>query len=118
MKNQDNTFNYFQIFLLSLSLTLPLIMVNTPVWLIAIVTFLMFSPALFGSVLYAVILYCIYDIIRPILYVWGLVVAIQGKQDLFTVVFYILVVLQAVDIVKRFIGTVSGLIFALTNKEE
>jgi hypothetical protein len=50
--------------------------------------------------------------------VWGLVVAIQGKQDLFTVVFYILVVLQAVDIVKRFIGTVSGLIFALTNKEE
>lgn len=118
MKKQDNTFNYIQIFLLSLSLTLPLIMVNTPVWLIAIVTFIMFSPALFGSVLYAVILYCLYDIIRPILYVWGLVVAIQGKQDFFTVAFYILVILQAVDILKRFIGTVSGLILALTNKEE
>jgi hypothetical protein len=108
---------YIIIFLRSLSLILPLIMLDTPIWLICIVTFILFSPLLFGSLLYTGILYCLYDIVRPILYICGLVVTIQGKQDFFAIAFYVLMGLQIVNIIKRFLGTVCGIMLAYTNKE-
>lgn len=104
---QNTNFNYIQISLLSLSLIIPLIMLESPIWLIGLVTFIMFSPLLFASLIYAAILYFSYDIIRPILYIWALVVTIQGKQDFFAVAFYILMALQAASIIKRLIGSVS-----------
>lgn len=118
MENKENNYVYIRIFLLSLSIVLPLIMIDAPIWVICIVTFLLFSPLLFGSILYAAIVYCLYDIVRPILYVCGLIVTIQGEQDFFAISFYILMGLQAINIIKRFIGTVMGLILAVTENKE
>ena len=109
MKNQENNYVYIQIFLMSISLTIALVMLNAPFWLISIVTLFLFSPLLFGSLLYASIVYIIYDIVRPILYIGALVVTIQGKQDFVAIAFYILAALQVINILRRFIGTVCGL---------
>ncbi len=117
MENRDG-YLYIQLSLLSLSLILPLIMIKTPIWLICVTTFIVFSPLLFPSVFYTAILFCMYDIIRPILYVWGLVATIQGKQDFFAIAFYILMGLQAFSIIKRFLGTVKGLILAFTENKK
>lgn len=112
----ENRFVNFKLFLMSLSLTLSLMMLDAPIWLIGISTLLVFSPFLFNSFTYATFLYCAYDIIRPILYTWALVVTIQGKQDFFAIAFYILAGLQAISIIKRFIGTIGIIIVALTEK--
>lgn len=117
MLNQQGNYIYILVFLRSLSLTLPLIMLDAPIWVICLATFILFSPLLFGSLLYTGIVYCLYDIVRPILYIWGLVVTIQGKQDFFAIAFYVLMGLQIVNIIKRFLGTVCGVILAFTNKE-
>ena len=116
MKNQENHV-LFQLFLMELSLGIPLIMLDAPLWLILMATFLIFTPMLFGSFTYATILYCSYDVIRPILYIWALVVTILGVQDLFAIAFYILAGLQALSIVKRFIGTIGIIIIALTERK-
>lgn len=107
-----DTFLYIRIFLMSLSLTMALVMLNTPYILIAITTLFLFSPILFNSMLYASLVYIIYDIARPTLYIWALVVTIQGKQDFIAIAFYILAALQVINILKRFIDTVCGLLDA------
>ena len=111
---KDN-FLYIRIFLMSLSLTIALVMVDASSILIAITTFFLFSPLLFGSLTYATIVYIIYDIVRPILYIWALVVTIQGEQDFIATAFYILAALQAINILKRFFGTICGLFVACTD---
>lgn len=113
MKNQENNYVFIQVFLMSASLTIALIMLNAPIWLISIAVFLLFSPLIFGSLLWATIVYIIYDIVRPILYIWALVVTIQGKQDFIAIAFYILAALQVINILKRFFGTVLGLFATL-----
>jgi hypothetical protein len=113
----ENKMANFKLFLMSLSLTISLIMLNTPLWVITIATLLIFSPFLFGSYTYATFLYCTYDIIRPILYIWALVVTIQGKQDFFAIAFYILAGLQTISIAKRFFGTICIIIVALSEKK-
>lgn len=107
----------FLLFLMSLSLTVSLLMLDAPIWLICVATLLVFSPMFFGSLAYATFVYCTYDIIRPIVYIWALVVAIQGKQDFFAIAFYILTGLQAISIVKRFMGTIGIIIIALTDNK-
>ena len=109
-----NTFLYIRIFLMALSLTLALVMMYAPSILITVTIFLLLSPLIFGSVTYAFIVYAIYDIVRPILYTWALVVTIQGKQDFVAIMFYVLTALQVINIIKRFIGTVCGLFVAFT----
>lgn len=116
MKKQEN-YVLFQLFLMELSLGIPLIMLEAPLWLILMATFLIFTPMLFGSFTYATILYCSYDVIRPILYIWALVVTILGVQDFFAIAFYILAGLQAISIVKRFIGTIGIIVIALTERK-
>ena len=103
---------------MQLSIGLPLIMLNAPLWLILGATFLVFSPLFFGSLTYATFLFCSYDIIRPILYIWALVVTIGGKQDFIAIAFYVLFALQAISIIKRLIGTIGIIIIALTEGKE
>ena len=117
MKNQGNH-ALFMLFLMNVSLTIPLIMMNTPYWLITVVTLLVFSPALIGSYTYAALHTFAYNILRFVLYVWGLVVTIGGKQDFFAIAFYILTALQAIDIIKKFIGTIMMMFIMLTNHKE
>ena len=117
MKNQENNFVLFKSFLMSLSLTLPLCMLNAPIWMIGLATFLVFSPLIFGSFTYATFLYCVYDIVRPILYIWALVVTIQGEQDFFAKAFYVLFAIQVITIAKRLIGTIGIILIALTESK-
>ena len=114
--NSRENFAVFQIFLMELSLTIPLVMLDAPIWIIFVATFLMFSPLLLGSFTYAAILYSSYDFVRPILYIWALVVTIGGKQDFFAITFYVLFGLQLLSIVKRLIGTIGIIIIAITDR--
>ena len=93
--------------LMSVSLAIALMMINTPIVLICAITFLVFSPLIFKSPTYAVILYSIYDVARPVLYVLALLVTIGGEQDFFAIAFYILAGLQVISMIKRFVGTVA-----------
>lgn len=115
----DNKLKYllFRLFLMSLSLVFPLIMLEAPIFLIVITPFIVYSPLLFKSLAYGNIVYCLCYILRPILYVWGLIVAVQGEQDFFAIAFYILLGLQAIDIVKTFIATILSIILLFTYKE-
>jgi hypothetical protein len=72
----------------------------------------------FGSITYVSFICCTYDIVRPIIYIWALVVTIQGKQDFFAIAFYILATLQIFSIAKRFIGTIGIILIALTEKSK
>ena len=113
MNEQKNNYNIFQLFLMQLSISIALIMLDAPLFLITVATILVFSPMFFGSSTYATILFCSYDIIRAILYIWALIVTIGGEQDFFAIAFYILSGLQAISIIKRLIGTIGIIIVAL-----
>lgn len=117
---EDRQMNYHigRAFLLSLSLTIPHIMLDTPPWLICVITFLVFSPLLFRSLTYATIMYCAYDIVRPIFYAWAFIVTVQGKQDIFAIAFYILMALQSISMIKKLIGTIGIIVLALNGDKE
>ena len=89
-----------------LSITLPLLMLNTPVWLMVIVDLIILSPMLLCSKTLTVIVPYAYYIIKPILYVWALVVTILGVQDFFAIAFYILMAIQTPRMIRNFIGTI------------
>ena len=110
-------YTLFQLFLMSLSLTIALIMLNAPIWVITVATLLVFSPCFFRSLAYSAFLFCTYDILRPIIYVCALVVTAQGKQDFFAIAFYVLAALQLISILKRFIGTVCIIVLALFDRK-
>ena len=118
MNKQESNYHIFQLFLMQLSISIPLIMLNAPLILILATTFLIFSPLFFGSLPYATVLFSAYDIIRPILYIWALIVTIGGRQDFFAIAFYVLFALQAISILKRLIGTIGIIIVALTEGKE
>ena len=111
--------NYI-LFLLSLnafSLVIPLIILEAPIWVICVVTLFLFMPAILMSKLLFLVSLHLYNIARPILYVCGLIVAVQGKQDFFAIAFYILLGLQALSIIKNFIYTTLNIFLLFTYKE-
>lgn len=113
MNDQKLNYSIFQLFLMQLSISIALIMLDAPLFLITLATILVFSPLFFGSLTYATFLFCAYDIIRPILYIWALAITIGGKQDFFAIAFYILSGVQAISIIKRLIGTICIIVVAL-----
>ena len=113
MNNREN-YMLGHLFLMQLSLVLPLVMLDAPLWLILVASLLIFSPLLLASTTYTTILLCAYDIIRPILYIWALVATIGGVQDFFAIAFYVLFALQILSIVKKAIGTISIIVITLT----
>ena len=120
-KTQEQTSHNFLLFrtiLMSMSLVISLATLDTPILLICAITFLVFTPLIFASPTYAVVLYCIYDIARPILYAWAFIVTVQGKQDIFAIAFYILMALQAISMIKRLIGTIGIIVLALNGDKE
>ncbi len=109
---RKHTYAQIQLLLMSLSISLPLIIMNAPLLLILITTLLIFSPAMSKSLYVGVIVFCLYDIVRPILYIAGIIVAAQGPQDFVAIAFYIITGLQALSILKKFIATVLTLIIS------
>ena len=96
-----------------LSITLPLLMLDAPVWVMVIADIIILSPMLFWSVTLTLIVPRAYFIINPILYVWALIVTILGVQDFFAIAFYILLGVQAPKMVMNFLGTIMIIISAI-----
>jgi hypothetical protein len=120
MSNQDN---YTRVMLRMLipmvvSITLPLIMLDTPVWLITIINMIILSPMLFMSITLSSLIPFAYHIIKPILYIWALVVTILGKQDFLAITFYILMGIQIPKMLMNFIGTLLIFINAVVSREK
>lgn len=104
---QHNSLRYMclQLFLMSLSLAIPLIIIGASGWIITIATIIVFASALSGSIGIAYIYRVIHNIIlRPGLYIWALIVAISGHQDIIAIGFYIIFAFQLKNIIGNFIG--------------
>lgn len=93
-----------KLLLMSLSLTIPLIIIGASGWIIAFITITVFASALSGREGIALIYRQLHNIIlRPGLYIWALIVAIYGPQDFIAIGFYIVTGLQALNIIRNFI---------------
>ena len=106
-KNPSLSYLLLQLFLMSLSLTIPLILIGASGWIITLVTIIVFATALSGSVGIAYIYRVLHNIIlRPGLYIWALIVAISGEQDIVAIGFYIAFACQLKNIIGNFIGEI------------
>lgn len=102
--NEKPMQNYglFVALLASLSLGIPLIVIDAPFWVISIVSLAMFLPYIIPSTLTFFSITTIYAILlRPGLYIWGLIATINGPQDFIAIAFYIVAGLQAFSIIKN-----------------
>ena len=116
--NEDRAIKYglFMAFLASLSLTVPLIVIGSPFWIISAVSLIMFLPFIIPSDWTAIAVIALYTLLlRPGLYIWALVVAINGQQDFVAIAFYVIAGLQAISIVKNFFVYLVGLFSAMSN---
>ncbi len=102
-ENSASTYLVLNLFLKSLALAIPLIMINAPYFVIILVTLIMFLPAIIRSEAVMAVVAFIYTFARPILYIIALIVTFGGPQDFFAIAFYIISAIQAVFIVKNFI---------------
>lgn len=120
MTNPDGYYKKMLAMLLpmALSITLPLLMLDAPVWLMTIVDLILLSPMLLCSVKLTQIIPFAYYIINPIIYISALVVSIQGPQDFFAIAFYILMGIQAPRMIKNFIGTTLILYYTIVGDRE
>ena len=116
--NEDRMINYglFMAFLASLSLTIPLIVIGVPFWVISVVSLAMFLPFIIPSDWTAIAVIALYTLLlRPGLYIWALVVAINGQQDFVAIAFYVIAGLQAFSIVKNFFVYIIGFFSAMSD---
>lgn len=105
--NHSFGFAMFTLFLMSLSLTIPLVVINAPIWIIVLITIAVFASALSGNEGIALLYRQFHNIVlRPALYIWALVIAINGPQDFVAIGFYIAAALQIWNIIKNFIGEI------------
>lgn len=105
MENRSFGYMLRQLFLMSLSLCIPLILIGASGWVMTIVTVAVFATALSGNALIAYIYRVLHNIIlRPGLYIWALIVTIAGPQDIVAIGFYIVLVCQLKNIVGNLIG--------------
>ena len=106
-ENSSFSFLLWQLFLMSLSLGIALIMIGASGWIITLVTIIIFATALSGRVGIAYLYRIIHNLLlRPGLYIWALIVAITGPQDLVAIGFYIALVCQVKNIIGNFIGEI------------
>ena len=110
MNNKQGDFLLIRCVLSSVSVGIPLIMLNAPMWVISLVSLALFLPCIVPYVLnidsalvVTGLINLVYNILlRPGLYTAGLIVTIQGEQDLIAIVFYILAGVQSFNIMKWF----------------
>lgn len=96
--------------LMSLSLNIPLIIIDTPFWVNILATIVIFATAFSGNTLVAYIYRVIHNVLlRPGLYIWALLVTITGPQDIIAIGFYIATVIQFKNIVGNLIGEIAVL---------
>ena len=119
MKEQDYTKQMLRLLLpMVFSITLPLLMLDTPIWLMTATDLIILSPMLFWSQRLSVIVPYAYYIIKPILYTVALVVTIIGVQDFFSIAFYILMAIQTPKMIMNFIGTILIVYYTILGHKE
>lgn len=111
--NHSYGYTMFYLFLMSLSLNIPLILIGAPMWVLTLVIIAVFSSALSGSMAIAYAYRLMHNLIlRPGLYIWALIVTIAGPQDIVAIGFYVIFGCQLKNIIENFIGE----IIILSNK--
>ena len=106
-ENSSFSFLLWQLFLMSLSLAIALIMIGASGWIITLVTIIIFATALSGRAGIAYIYRIIHNLLlRPGLYIWALIITITGPQDIVAIGFYVALVCQAKNIISNFIGEI------------
>lgn len=115
MKEQNYTKEMLRLLLpMVLSVTLPLLMLNAPVWVMTLADLIILSPMLFWSVKLTKIIPFTYYILNPIIYIVALVITIMGKQDFFAITFYVLMGIQTPKMIKNFIGTILIIYYTIS----
>ncbi|MBR4087531.1 MAG: hypothetical protein IKK30_06745 [Clostridia bacterium] len=109
MDNKVQNYSFLICMLRSLSIAMALIMLDTPMFIISIITLLVFSPALFPNLVWLMIYEILYSLARPVLYIWALVITIGGEQDVVAIIFYILFAVQIFSMIKNLIFTLANL---------
>lgn len=107
--DNDHSFNYmlFQLFFMSISISIPLILIGASFWIIAIVITIIFATAFSGNMLIAYVYRILHNIfLRPGLYIWALIVVLTGPQDIAAIGFYIVCFFQVKNIITYFIGEI------------
>lgn len=113
-ENRAINYGLFMAFLASLSLTIPLIVIGVPFWVISVVSLVMFLPYIIPSDWMAITAIALYTLLlRPGLYIWALVVAISGQQDFVAIAFYVIAGLQAISIIKNFITYILTFVLSM-----
>lgn len=104
-ETSGNGYNIISTFLQMLSLDIPLIIIRAPIWLIVIVSCFILFPLVAPAT--GVLIRIIYMLLlRPGFYIIGLIIAIGGKQDFWSIAFYIAFGLQIYSIFHQFVGTI------------
>lgn len=102
-ENNENKLLRRTFFWRSISLSIPLILIGLEfglhyMYLLSLVAFI---PLLYYSEVLFLIEEFIYNVLlRPGLYIIALVITVSGKQDIVSVIFYVLAGLQAFNIIK------------------
>lgn len=109
-------FSLFSMLLKSMSLSIPLIIIGAPFWVISIVSLVVFLPFLIPSDWTFIAVIALYTLVlRPGLYIWALIIAINGPQDIVAIAFYIIAGLQSISIVKNFFVYLIGFFSTMSN---
>ena len=106
MENNNNSPRYIlrKLFLMSLSIVFPLILIGTPGWGLTLATIVIFAAELSNNALISYIYRMIHNIfLRPGLYICALIITITGPQDFIAIVFYIALGFQIKNIAENFV---------------
>ena len=106
---ENTSINYLNrhLLLMTLSINIPLIIIGAPFWVNILAIVAIFATAWSGNVGISYIYRAIHNILlRPGLYIWALIVAVTGSQDLVAIGFYIVMICQAKNIIVNFIGEI------------
>lgn len=106
-ENNSLNFMLLHLFLMALSLNIPLIIIGAPGWVLTLVVIIVFASGLSGSVGFSYIYRTIHNILlRPGFYIWALIVAVAGEQDIISIAFYVILVCQLKSIICNLIGEI------------
>ena len=94
------------IILMITSISIPLIMLDVPLWVLIVVD-LSITVLMSFSSFFNILLSSLYCIVKPVLYIWALVFAVQGSQNFWAIAYYIVMGLQVPFMVMNLLALVA-----------
>lgn len=102
MHEKANSYTVLKYFVMQITLAFALVMIDAPLWLILLVTPLVYLPLLSKSIFLVLGVCTVYSLVKLPLYIWAFIVTVQGDQDVFAIIFYIVAVIQLFSMIKDF----------------